>query len=133
VSQENVEIVKEAWRVLNRGDIDALLTFYTDYVDFRPPSHLVDGTVFHGHAGVRAWWDRVTEVWSELEGSPSPLAAGGEQVVMAIDMRLMGRESGVPVNQGFVNVYTLREGGRIAASIAFRSEREALEAAGLEG
>jgi len=80
---------------------------------------------------VRAWWDRVTDVWSELEGSPSLLAAVGEQIVMAIDMRLVGRESGVPVNQVFVNVYTLRE-GRVAAVIAFRSEREALEAAGLE-
>src|SRR5437763_14664951 len=132
MSQANVEIVKEAWRAQNRGDIDALLTFFTDDVEFRPPSHLLDGTVFHGRPGVRAWWDRVTEVWSELEGSPSLLAAGGEQVVMAIDMRLVGHESGVPVNQVFVNVYTLRE-GRIAASIAFRSEREALEAAGLEG
>jgi len=131
VSQENVDVVKEAWRALNRGHIDALLTFHTDDVDFRPPSHLLDGTVFHGHAGVRAWWDRVTDVWSELEGSPSLLAAVGEQIVMAIDMRLVGRESGVPVNQVFVNVYTLRE-GRVAAVIAFRSEREALEAAGLE-
>ena len=131
MSQEDVEIVKEAWRALNRGDIDALLTFHTDDVDFRPPSHLLDGTVFHGHAGVRAWWDRVTEVWSELEGSPSLLAAVGERVVMAIDMRLVGHESGVPVNQDFVNVYTLRN-GMIAAAIAFRSEREALDAVGLE-
>jgi len=130
VSQEDVEIVKAAWRALNRGDIDALLTFHTDDVDFRPPSHLLDGTVFHGHAGVRAWWDRVTDVWSELEGSPSLLAAGGAQVVMSIDIRLVGRESGVPVNQVFVNIYTLRD-GKIAASTAFRSEREALEAAGL--
>jgi hypothetical protein len=55
----------------------------------------------------------------------------GEYVVMAIDTRLIGHESGVPMNQRQFVVYTLR-GGKIAASIAYPGEREALKAVGLE-
>ena len=130
MSQENVEIVKQGWRAINRGDTDALVDLMTDDVDLRPPSHMLDGIVFRGHAGVREWMKRQAESWSKLEGSPHELASVGEQLVMAIDVRLIGHESGVPVNQRSFVVYTLRE-GKVAAIIAYPGEREALEAVGL--
>jgi ketosteroid isomerase-like protein len=130
MSAENVEVVKDAWRATNRGDVDALLSLMTDDVDMRPPSHRLDGIVFRGRPGVRAWAERTTETWSKLEGSPHEVASVGEHVVMAIDTRAVGHESGVPINQRQFVVYTLRE-GKIAASIAYPSEREALEAVGL--
>ena len=130
MSQENVETVEEAWRATNRRDIDALLDLMTDDVDLRPPSHMLDGIVFRGHAGVREWMVRTAESWSKLEGSPHEVASVGEQLVMAIDVRLIGHESGVSVNQRSFVVYTLRE-GKLGAIIAYPSEREALEAVGL--
>ena len=130
MSQENLELVEEAWRATNRGDTDALLDLVTDDVDLRPPAHMLDGITFRGHAGVRAWMERQAESWSELEGSPHELASVGDQLAMAIDMRLIGHESRVPVNQRAFFVYTLRE-GKVAAIIAYPGEREALEALGL--
>jgi ketosteroid isomerase-like protein len=130
MSQANVVVVEQAWRALNRGDVDALVDLQTEDVDFRPPSHLVDGSVFTGHTGVRAWWERVQESWTELEGVPHQLACVGEHVVVAADMRVVGRESGVPASQRIFIVYTLRD-GKISASIAYSSAREALEAVGL--
>lgn len=129
---EKVEIVEEGWRAINRGDVDALLDFMTDDVDLRPPSHMLDGVTFRGHAGVRAWMERQTESWSRLEGSPHELATVGEHLVTAIDVQLIGHESGVPVNQRAFTVYTFRE-RKIAAIIAYPGEREALEAVGLSG
>ena len=70
------------------------------------------------------------ESWTELEGAPHALASVGEHLVVAVDMRVVGRESGVPVSQRIFNIYTLRD-GKISASIAYSSEREALKAAGL--
>jgi ketosteroid isomerase-like protein len=125
-----VEIVREGWRATNRGDIDGLLAVMTDDVDFRPPSHRLDGTVFRGHAGVRAWMERSKETWSELEGSPHVVASVGDQIVMAIDTRGVGHESGVPIHQRAFMVYSVRD-GKIAACIAYSSEHEALEAVGL--
>lgn len=130
MSGEKLKIVEEGWRATNRGDVDAVLDAMTDDVDLRPPSHRLDGITFRGHAGVRAWMERQAESWSRLEGSPHELAAVGEHLVTAIDVQLIGHESGVPVNQRVFNVYTFRK-GKIAASIAYPTEREALEAVGL--
>jgi ketosteroid isomerase-like protein len=130
VSQENVEVIKEAWRATNRGDVDALLAAMADDVDLRPPSHRLDGTVFRGHAGVRAWMERIKETWSELDGLAHAVASVGEQVVVVIDTRAVGRESGVPIHQRVFVVYSVRN-GKIAASIAYSSEHEALRVVGL--
>jgi ketosteroid isomerase-like protein len=131
MSQENVGVIEEAWRATNRGDVDGLLAAMTDDVDFRPPSHRLDGTVFRGHAGVRAWMERIKETWSELEGSPHAVVSVGDQIVMAIHTRGVGHESGVPIHQRAFVVYSVRD-GKIAACIAYPSEREALKAVGLE-
>jgi ketosteroid isomerase-like protein len=131
MSQENVEIIKEGWRATNRGDVDGLLAVMTDDVDFRPPSHRLDGTVFRGHAGVRAWMERIKETWSELEGSPHAVASVGEHVVVAVDTRAVGHESGVPIHECAFVVYSVRN-GKIGACIAYPSEHEALKAVGLE-
>lgn len=129
---EKMEVVEEGWRAINSGDVNALLDSMTDDVDLRPPSHMLDGITFRGHAGVRAWMERQTESWSKLEGAPHELVTVGEHLVTAIDVQLIGHESGVPVNQRAFTVYTFRE-GKIAAIIAYPGERDALEAVGLSG
>ncbi len=130
MSQENVEIVHAFLEAFNRGDVDAAVSFLTEDLDLRPPSHLLDGVVFHGHAGFRAWAERTAESWRTAEGSAREVATVGEHLVMAIDYRLIGHGSGVPVNQSYSVVWTLRE-GKIAAAIAYPGEREALEDVGL--
>jgi ketosteroid isomerase-like protein len=134
MSQENVEenrqAIEEGWRATNRGDVDGLLAVLTDDVDFRPPSHRLDGIAFRGHSGVRAWMERIKETWSELEGSPHVVASVGEQVVVAIDTRAVGHESGVPIHERAFVVYSVRN-GKIAAIIAYPNERAALKAVGL--
>ena len=133
MSQENVEVVRALLEAFNRGDVDAMLDLATDDVDVRPPSHLLDGIVFRGHAGIRAWMERTAETWREVEVSSAQLlATSGEHVVMAQDVRSTGHDSGVPVSHRYIYVYTLR-GGKIAASIAYPGESEALAAAGLRG
>jgi ketosteroid isomerase-like protein len=54
----------------------------------------------------------------------------GEHLVMAVDTRAIGHESGAPINQREFVVYTMRE-GKIAAIIAYPNKRDALEVLGL--
>jgi ketosteroid isomerase-like protein len=128
--QENVEVVHAFLEAFNRGDLDAAVSFLTDDLDLRPPSHLFDGVVFHGHAGFRAWVDRTAESWRRAEGSAREVATVGEHLVMAVHYRLIGHDSGVPVNQSYFSVWTLRE-GKVAAVISYPGERAALAAVGL--
>ena len=130
MSPTDVEIVEETWRAFNRGDVDAMVGLVTDDVDLRPPSHRLDGIVFRGHLGIRAWMERVADTWSEVRGSPRVSATVGEHLVVVIDVRLVGHDSGASVDQRAFTVYTMRD-GKAAALISYLSEREALEAVGL--
>ena len=74
--------------------------------------------------------DRAAETWRELEVvSAQLLGTVGEHVVMARTC-VRRADSGVPVEHRYIYVYTLR-GGKIAASIAYPGETEALAAVGL--
>jgi ketosteroid isomerase-like protein len=120
-------IVQATVDAYNRGDIEGVLARVTEDIDLRPPSHLVDGVIFRGHAGVRAWAQRATEMWSESRSTAKLVASAGDHLVVAIDYELVGRDSGVPITQRSHAVYTLRD-GKIAATIAYASEAEAITA-----
>jgi ketosteroid isomerase-like protein len=111
----------------NRGDLEAVLELVTEDMDLRPPSHLVDGVVFRGHAGVRSWAARAADLWSAADTKAELIAESGDRLVIAIDYDLVARDSGVPVTQRAFTLYEIRD-GKIAASIAYPSQREALGA-----
>lgn len=124
-AQANVEIVERSWRAFNRGDFQTVLDLQTEDVDYRPPSSLVEGGSFVGHARYEEWLESFQESWVDWRGEPRVLACVGEHVVAAIDLSLKGRESGVEVNQRIYQVYTLRE-GKFARNVTYPSEHEAL-------
>ena len=121
------ELVLASIDAYNRGDIDAMLELVTEDVDLRPPSHLVDGVVFRGHAGMRSWAVRAAEMWISADTTATLIAESGDRLVIAIDYDLVARDSGVPVNQRAYTLYEIRD-GKIAASIAYPGDLEALGA-----
>jgi ketosteroid isomerase-like protein len=123
------ELVLASIDAYNRGDIEAVVAMVTDDMDLRPPSHLVDGVVFRGHAGVRAWAARAADMWSAADTRAELIAESGNRMVIAIDYDLVARDSGVPVTQRWYTFYEVRD-GKIAASIAYPGEAEALAALG---
>jgi ketosteroid isomerase-like protein len=123
------ELVLASIDAYNRGDIDAVVAMVTEDMDLRPPSHLVDGIVFRGHAGLRSWAARATEMWISADTTATLIAESGNRLVIAIDYDLVARDSGVPITQRAYTLYEIRD-GRIAASIAYPSEAEAMAALG---
>jgi ketosteroid isomerase-like protein len=73
MSQENVEIVRHIYTVLDRGDDEAFWKLVApDFVlDFS--RRLIDPVVLRGRDQVQAWYDREGEMW---EGGAHPLATG---------------------------------------------------------
>jgi ketosteroid isomerase-like protein len=130
MSVANVETVRKAIAASARRDVETAEDLFTPDADLRPPSHRFDGVTFRGHNGLRAWIDRTRETSREMNATVDEVAASGEKVVMASELHVTGHESGVPIAQREFFVFTVH-GGRIAAVIAYPTEREALQAAGL--
>jgi ketosteroid isomerase-like protein len=123
------DLVLASIDAFNRGDIDAVVDLVTEDMDLRPPSHLLDGIVFRGHAGLRSWAARAAEMWISTDTTAHLIAESGDRLVIAIDYDLVARDSGVPVTQRAYTLYEIRD-GKIAASIACASEAEAMAALG---
>ena len=127
MSQENVEIVEAASDAIMRGDLDAFLALAHPQIEFRSLIAEAEGRTFHGHEGVREWWDSVIRALA--------VRSGMEQIEGFRDrgiarLRLSGRIEGVEVPQTMWIAWRVRD-GLLVWWATFRTEAEALEAAGL--
>jgi ketosteroid isomerase-like protein len=128
MSEENVEALRRGYAAVNRGDIDGLLANVQPDVEFTSLIAEAEGEIFQGHDGVRRWWREVVLPLGGLHGEPEEVRDLGDTVIA----RVAGtyRPSGVEVRQTVWNVVRYRD-GKATWWQFFRTEKEALEAAGL--
>ena len=128
MSEENVAIFRRGYAAVNRGDIDGLLALVHLDVEFTSLIAEAEGETFHGHDGVRRWWNEVVLPFGGLHGEPEDVRDLGDTVIA----RVLGtyRPRGVEVRQTVWNVIRFRD-GMAAWWQFFRTQEEALEAAGL--
>jgi ketosteroid isomerase-like protein len=129
MSQENVEIVKEALEHFTKTGqpvwelIDAdTQVFDHDIPDARNPYRGVDG--------MAKWLSDFAEAWDSYGLEVERLIDAGDRVVSLFRIRAVGAGSGVAVERGDGMVWTFRD-GKLARLDYFNDQAEALEAAGL--
>jgi ketosteroid isomerase-like protein len=130
---ENVELVLKALDAFNRGDIDGMVAYTDPGIEFSDfLMEMEGGGTFHGHDGVRSWWESYTTVFPDLSGELEEVRDLG--AVTLVHGRVRGRvgagtDTGAPFEQAFWIVATWRD--QLAVSWhSFRTEAEALEAVG---
>jgi hypothetical protein len=85
--------------------------------------------VYHGIAAVQRFWREWFAAWETLEFE-FELVDAGDSVVMLLDQRMRGRSTGIEVAMGkYAQVCTFRTGLMVHWKL-YRSQEEALEAAG---
>jgi ketosteroid isomerase-like protein len=129
VSQENVELVRATHAAINRRDLDALLALVHPRVEFRSLIAESEGRDYRGHAGVREWWESVIQSLGGMHSEIEHIEAFDDVGVSRV--RLMGEVDGVELSQTVWNAFRIRDGTVVWWSF-FRTEAEALEAAGLQ-
>ncbi len=129
MSQKNEEIAKRMYEALERDDIEAFLADVDPYVEFYSLILEIEG-VFHGHEGVREWWSGIRTTFPDWMPSLVEIRAFGDRVVIHGRGSGSGAASGVGIDEDFWQVAELRD-GRMTWYRAVRTEKEALEAAGL--
>jgi ketosteroid isomerase-like protein len=132
MSQENVERLREGFESFLAGRSD----FGTDLLD---PEVEWDGTdsgvpdleaVYHGVEGVQRFWREWLSSW-ETVSFEYELIDAGDRVLALVDQRMRGRSTGIEVAFGkYAQLYTFRN-GLIVHWKGYRSQDDALRAAGL--
>jgi len=131
VSQENVEIVRQATAAFSRGDADAFTELTTPNVEWKVGLAAVEGEVFRGPEGVRSYFDRLSGAWSEFQFLAEEFRDLGDVIVVLGRLRGIGRGGHVPVESPVGAVWELRR-GKIWRLRAYLNHDEALKAVGLE-
>ncbi|MEX2252986.1 MAG: nuclear transport factor 2 family protein [Thermoleophilaceae bacterium] len=131
MSAENIEIVRRAYEALASSDEGAALAIADPDVEIHS---LFSGTekVYRGHDGVREYLADMADVWASVAREPEQIRDAGDKVVVALNMSVEGRGSGVGLTDTFGNLWTLRD-GKVVEARTFPTFEAALEAAGIEG
>jgi ketosteroid isomerase-like protein len=131
MSQENVEVVRQALRAMDQG-LDRVAEFWDPDIDWRAIEGAPDDIgVFKGRASLRHYYEQWYETFDELRGEPKELIdAGNDRVVavMSVTGRMKGSEAEVEMRLGVV--YTVRN-GLIVRGREYATRDQALQAAGL--
>jgi ketosteroid isomerase-like protein len=134
MSEENVEIVRRSFEAWKRDDLDSFLAEVDPEVVWHTAIEGTaegEDTVFRGHDGVRQVWKNYRgEVFGRFEPSEIELIDLSDSVLRLGHLTVIGRTSGVEIENEFAQHIQIRDGA-IVASRDYLSHAEALEAAGL--
>jgi ketosteroid isomerase-like protein len=131
MSQENVELAQRGLDALNQGGVDAVIDLCDPEIEWIAiPGFLPDAENFHGHEGVRAWFEKVGDSLRELHWEAEEITDGGERLLVALRLRASGRTSGIEGEFRIFQAWTIRN-GKLVRLESYLSRDDALEAAGL--
>jgi ketosteroid isomerase-like protein len=131
MSREDVDVVRACFEAFRRRDLDAFLSCFDPEVEYRSLVLEVEGT-YHGHEGLRSWWDSLLRVFPDWQPQLEDTRDLGHRVLSRVRAEGHGTGSGISLERDIWHVAEIRD-GRIKSSAFFRTEHEALEAAGQRG
>jgi uncharacterized protein len=132
MSQENVELVRRGHEAFRDSGEEAIFEYLHADIDMTPVDELLDAETFHGHDGVRRFFQLMREAFGDFGWEPQAFLNQGDHVIVATRFFAEGRGSGAPVEAMIYNVWTVRQGKAVRVR-GFLSRSDAIEAAGLSG
>ena len=135
VSEETVELARTGFEAFNRWFNQGTVDYYAlldPEVEWVPMSALLEGTRYHGHDGVREWFEEMKRDWSSYELKPEDFQDLGDDRVLALG-GWHARGRGGDVLLDFPQAAWLLEyrKGKILRMQTFTDRKKALEAAGM--
>jgi ketosteroid isomerase-like protein len=133
VSQENVEIVRRGFTASARGDIDAAAEFWHPEINWRAMEGAPDDVgEMHGIDAARRYVEDWFDTFDDFESVPEEvLALGNDQVLAVIHISGRARSSGIPTEQRYANVSTIRD-DKVVRVREYATKADALKAVGME-
>jgi ketosteroid isomerase-like protein len=129
MSEENVEVARRWLDGLARGELS---------LEMCDPELLVENIAefpitgpYHGHEGLRRWWEDVAEAFDEIRFELEELIDVDDERVLSVQ-RIVGRfrRTGIPTDTPWASLIWVKD-GKITRAVGYASRGRALKAAGL--
>ena len=132
MSEENVEVVRRANSAFNSGDDDVLVELYARDAELRDLANAPDqASVVKGRVAIQEARDLWIAAFDEFRAEVTEYTDVGNAVICAVRWYGRGKGSGLSIYVNQFDLYVLREGHIVSATLGFSSKDEALEAAEL--
>ena len=132
MSQENVEIVRRGNAAFNRGDYAGFAENLDPDVEFRDHAHAADAPeTIKGAQALLAVLSEWRESFDDFQADIREYIEAGDHVVCVTRWTGRVKASDAAVDNLQVDIYELREGKIVRATLAYPDKATALEAVGL--
>jgi ketosteroid isomerase-like protein len=127
VVNDNIATVQRSFEAICDADIDRLLELYDPEVEFLPRDRVESGG-YHGHDGVRAYFEEVAPIWETMKPYGTDFHEVGDAVVVSGGCVVRGRASGAETDAPMAWVVKVKD-GKITSHRGFRDSETAMAAA----
>jgi ketosteroid isomerase-like protein len=110
VSEEYVDLHRRVFDAFNERDIEALIACVDPHFELHSKLAAVAPAVYHGHDGLRRWFQDLEDAWEFLRAEPQAYFDLGEQTLAFYVMRARGRQSGLELAKPIAAIVTWRDG-----------------------
>jgi ketosteroid isomerase-like protein len=131
MSQENVEIVRDAFQAFTAAGVDAALSFVPPDVVWYPTDRWLDDSTYRGHDGMRMLAAAFSENFDDFRFEVHDVRDAQDRVVVLVDMTGRIKHSGAEVSQRLGFVISGFRDGQFREVRAFSSWPDALKVVGL--
>jgi ketosteroid isomerase-like protein len=128
MSEENVEVARQAIAAWNAGDMERLRELYAPDAIARPLAGAPERGPFVGRDEIMGYFGRLRDAFDRDSIHVSDYRSIGDRVVVLLAWKAAGHGPAIDTEVAFL--YTIR-GGRVLELETFRGHDEALKAAGL--
>lgn len=128
MTQGSVALAKNAVAAFNRRDLPGLVDIVTDDFEWVTWTGALQPTVYRGAGGLESYF-RDADVWEVLNLEIGEFRDLGESVLVVGVFHARGGGSGVEIHAPYYSVFFM-DGAKLARVLSFRTEAEALAAAG---
>jgi ketosteroid isomerase-like protein len=134
---ENVERLREIYELMNTrfaalkgGDLDDLVAYFDPEVVIEAVD-APDPETYHGHDGVRRWFNDAYSPWAAIHLEAEDIKESGQWTVAVVRASLRAEASGIELKLTLALFHQFR-GGRIVRDRIYVDHNEGLEAFGLK-
>jgi ketosteroid isomerase-like protein len=129
MSQKNVDLARRSIDAFNRRDLDAVMALMDHDVEAVSRIVVIEGG-YHGHEGVRRWWENLLDAFPDFTIEVVEVRELGDATVAAVRVRGHGASSDAPFEIAVWQAAGWR-GGKCIWWRMFDNQHEALETVGL--
>jgi ketosteroid isomerase-like protein len=123
----NTELAHRAYERLHENDLDGFLEYVHPDAEWHSLVLEIEGA-YHGHDGVREWWNGIVTTFPDWDPSIVDVREIGDVVVIHAHATGQAASSGVGIDDDFWQAAEVRD-GKISRYATFRTEAEAVATA----